>query len=231
MQADRKYEHAKPVCLGGSETAMNPPKRHHTLGPFILDELLAAGAAITDQLLQDYESMGRRFHTATPDPDILLPWRSIESALRAKSMPAAIEEELHRLRQHVETIRQEWRTIFSSRPRNTSYGPASKQEAKLAKKQTNEKIIALARRYAQTPEGCGTLDLLSNIGKLKASYLYSIHSDLAFRIAFQALCRIKADAAGSTAFTREFAEAMTIPGAEVRVRSQFNAVESFVIAG
>ena len=68
------------------------------------------------------------------------------------------------------------------------------------------------------------LALLGNVEKLKASCLYGEAPKVAFRLAFQAVCKIKAEVQGSKAFTREFADAMSISASEVRVRTQANTI-------
>lgn len=231
LQADEKHGFGKPVCLGGSDTARNIPRRPPVLGLFILEALLEAGDDIQRELLVMYSRMGRRLAQGSTDADILRPWQSIQSAKRAKRLPEIVEREVEILKEHVDKARQEWAAIWSRPNGNNQYSQSTKEEINIAKKNEKERVLSLAKRYAQVPEGCNTLALLGNIETLKASYAYSLSPKLALKVAFQALCKIKAETAGTTAFTKEFAEAMAISASEVRVRSQFNAVENFEYAG
>ena len=226
LQTDRKHSHRKPVCLGGQEGADNLPTRPAKLGPFVLEELLDAGERIQNELLYDYEQSGTGLVPRGVDPDLLRPWSNIEAALRAGTLPDALKAEVEALRAHVALVRREWGKLWGSAARWNSTG-GSAAAARQRKQLEQRKKAELARLYAQVPEGCATLALLCDVEKLKASYMYSLNPKIVLAFGFQALCKIKAQTAGSTAFTKEFAEAMSISGAEVRVRSQFNTIENF----
>ena len=208
----------KPICLGGTYNPPRPPR----FGPFVLDELLQSGKQIQNMLLAKYDTLGRELTEMSKDSDVLRPWLELKRAQNAGRLPDALSTEVNRLEAHVLEIREGWGTIWSTSPSKNQY--ANKDQQKKAKKNDQAKIDELARRYAQTPEGCEMLALLGNVEKLKASCLYDMRPKVAFKFAFQAVCKIKAEAQGSKAFTREFADAMSISGAEVRVRTQASTV-------
>lgn len=219
VQADaQRFGKDKPICLGGSTTG-SPPRRPEKLGRFILDQLLDAGKVIQDQLLIKYNELGAHLSERTQDPHLLQPWQDLYRAKRC--LAPAVQQEVELLKAHVDVLQGEWSRMWSGPGRgNAAY--ANREQQKQLKKLDKEKVLDLARRYAQTPAGCGTLALLGNLDRLKASYAYSLKPKFAYKVGFQALCKIKAEKDGSKAFTKEFAEAMSISGAEVRVRSQFN---------
>jgi RNA-dependent RNA polymerase len=213
----RKFGSNKPACLGGSEFHA-PPKRNPGLGPFILEELLAAGNRIQEAQLKHYGDLGTHLNDKTLDPDLLQPWREIERVMNGGGLSPVITAELYKLRDHVKEIQEDWIQIWQNE--NSSYN--SRERSQHIKKWQQDRLLDLARKYEQNPPECQTLCLLGNVDKLKASCTYSLAPRLARNVAFQALCKIKAETQRSTAFTREFAEAMSMSSAEVRVRSQFN---------
>lgn len=216
----KRFGFDRPPCLGGSELG-SPPKRNAGLSPFILDELLAAGKQIQDGQLKNYAELGTKLKETDRDPDLLRPWEDIQRALHALQLSPTLSEEILLLEGHVKEIYRGWGKIWSqSRSSQTSY--RNKEQIKQARKMQQMQLMDLARQYMQTPSGCQILQIFSNIEKLKASCAYSLSPRLARNVAFQALCKIKAEIHGSTAFTTEFGEAMSMSPAEVRVRSQFN---------
>lgn len=219
QQDSRQFGFEKPKCLGGPSTAPRQPG----LGPYVLDELMRAGDAIQNELLAKYEGLGKSlgFVEDARDPDVVRPWVEICAARRKGKLPPALCDEIDRLETAMQDISRVWGEIWTTSRKECRYLP--KDKLKDRKKKDKAKVDELARRYMHGPEGCGTLALLGSLDTLKASCLYAIKPKVAFKLAFQAVCKIKADAQGSKAFTREFADAMSISSAEVRVRSQFRA--------
>ncbi|EKM56512.1 uncharacterized protein PHACADRAFT_118286 [Phanerochaete carnosa HHB-10118-sp] len=226
VKADNgRFGFAKPECLGGTG---NGPRRDHALGPFVLDKLLRAGSSIQRELLAKYDSIGTNLKLMEdkPDPDIERPWTEICNARQAGLLSEALCTEVGRLETAMREISRTWGAIWGPSYRGSQY--ATKAQKSEAKKKVQVQVDGLARHYMETPVGCEALAMLGNLDKLKASCLYSIKPKVAFKVCFQAVCKIKAESRGSKAFTREFADAMSIPAAEVRVRSQFNAAREDV---
>lgn len=120
------------------------------------------------------------------------------------------------MRLHVDTCFKSWSSIFSGR--SGSY--EKKSEAETRRKQETKRKLALARTFAQGPEGCDTLRKLKMLQAVKASYAYTRNVKFAMAVAFQALCSIKASVNGSKAFIADFAEVVSMPSAARKVLSQ-----------
>ncbi|GJE86474.1 RNA dependent RNA polymerase [Phanerochaete sordida] len=213
-----RFGFVKPKCLGGPGGAPRQPNQ----GPYVLDELLDVGRAIQEDLLTKYQALSQTngLSESTRDPDLMRPWRELHAS--RNSLPEALSNEVRALEAAMREVDRAWGSMWGKSHREKQQADTPEKK-KALKKRDKARVEELARRYAETPAGCGSLALLGGLDSLKASCLYAMKPKVAFHFAFQALCKIKADALGSKAFTREFADAMSISAAEVRVRSQFNA--------
>ncbi|KAF7790007.1 hypothetical protein EIP86_000955 [Pleurotus ostreatoroseus] len=203
---------AKPPCLGGDEEIPNnriPIRRDRSLGIFILDELMAAGAAIQREILTEYQNQITQLSSLPADPDLVRPWKN------ASEVPV-LEEEISQVVRLVDGCQEEWREYWS---RPERFRNANKDQQK-----ANDKafIDGLAQTYATIPDGTTTLNFLGCLDRIKASYAYHKKPAFAWRFAHGELCRIKAESKNSRPFTKDFADVMAVPTAAARVFAQYN---------
>ena len=200
-----------PECFGGSGDGV---KKRLVKKPFILDELRREGDKIQNDLLKQYDEIVKTSYKL--DKDLTRPWE--ESSELDYSV---IKEELERIKSHVDECNREWgsmwRRVFAS---NNFQAESSKAQQEAKRKAENGQKTALARQFASGPPDCPILTVMGMVDTLRASYAYKKSHKFAWAFAFQALCKIKAEKSGTKAFTKEFAQMMTLPSAAVRVMSQ-----------
>lgn len=204
-----------PPCLGGAEErSINdwPIQRDSTLGPFILDDLMAAGAQIQKSILTDYETQITQFESRPLDQDLLRPYREA-SNLRS------IEGELTQVTALVDKCLRKW--SLSNWAREEIQSGTPRRAAADQRRETNNAIIEdILKTYATVPDGTATLALLGCLDRIKASYAYRKNQNFAWRVAHAELCRIKADTQTSRPFTKKFADVMAVPMAAARIFAQ-----------
>lgn len=192
-------------------------------GPrFILEILVQTGQTIQTEMLKKYNQLAA--NKIDEDPALLQPWMST-SSIEVKEIADAVTA----LQNFVDKCNEEWGTLWAiNRAKEPRFGSAKQhKEQKRTAQQAKHDFVA---RFAQEPlEECRLLRKLGVLDQVKASYAYSLNPTFAYNVAWQTLCKIKADSLGSKAFTVEFGSAMTIPAAEVRTRALFNSASTFVV--
>lgn len=205
-----------PPCLGGKSTVQRPN--------FILEVLRQEGQAERDNMLSDFANLETPRAKDDHDEDLLRPWKDI-SSIRVREIVDAVAA----LRGYVDQYKGHWGKMWSKHIGSSSQYETPKERKE--KKRLGEKNKQqLAMRFAtETPEACRLLSDLGIFDRLRASYAYQVNPKFARAVAWQALCKIKADAKGSKAFTAEFGGAMAISAAEVRTRSLFNSASTSIV--
>lgn len=193
-------------------------------GPrFILEILVQTGQTIQTEMLKKYNELAA--NKIDEDPVLLQPWTSISSMDEVKEISDAVAA----LQEFVKQCSEEWGTLWANNRAKESRFATAKQhkEQKRTAQQAKHDFVA---RFAKEPlEECRLLRKLSVLDQVKASYAYSLNPTFAYNVAWQTLCKIKADSLGSKAFTVEFGSAMTIPAAEVRTRALINSASTSVV--
>ncbi|KAI0756131.1 RNA dependent RNA polymerase-domain-containing protein [Daedaleopsis nitida] len=224
------YDKEQPDCLKSSKDVeimrqgnVAELRRSHSAGQFILDALRKEGRRMRDEQIKRYDSLGSTLHnwSDVKDPDLVRPF---DRARRHLDAPA-FRHDFERIKAHIEEHIGKWQKV-TSESRRTPPTPSKRENAKAAsknlKKQRREKWDTLVREFAAGPvlaEGSPLADI-GDIELLKASWAYDMKPNFAWKVAFQALCRIKASTRAPVAFTGEFADAMSIPGSAGRVLEQ-----------
>ncbi|KAI0370069.1 hypothetical protein BV20DRAFT_1075995 [Pilatotrama ljubarskyi] len=228
----RQYDKQRPECLQTSTgadglvlpTNVVPLKRPAQLGPFVLDELLVRGKRLRDDHLSRYEALRKSAASSEAnDPDLLLPYHNVRRLVN----DPLLKHDLALIRAHVDTHIKRWQSLTSesqssartpSRSSRTSRRRAGSSNATEKRNKWKE----LAQSFASGPNIApdSILALVGDVDAIKASWAYSEKPNFAWRMAFQALCRIKATTQGSVAMTGRFADSMSISASAVRVLEQ-----------
>ncbi|OSD01194.1 hypothetical protein PYCCODRAFT_1392370 [Trametes coccinea BRFM310] len=230
----RKYDRKRPECLPSGSSAASDwfssgsvmLARAPNLGPFILEDLLEHGKAMSNDVLVRYdklkEAVGLRDGR---DSDLLGPYERASSLLEDE----AFRDDLHRIRDHVLLHIDQWRKLASeskspSTPARTPSRSTRRRTGPIGPAEKRKKWKDLARSFATGPELTpdSRLSRIADLDALKASWAYAEKSSQLFpwTVAFQTLCRIKAANHGSVAMTGQFADSMSIPSSGVRVFEQ-----------
>ncbi|KAL7284967.1 hypothetical protein ACG7TL_000056 [Trametes sanguinea] len=230
----RKYDRKRPECLPSGSSAASDwfssgsvmLARAPNLGPFILENLLEHGKAMSNDVLVRYdklkEAVGLRDGR---DSDLLGPYERASSLLEDE----AFRDDLHRIRDHVLLHIDQWRKLASeskspSTPARTPSRSTRRRTGPIGPAEKRKKWKDLARSFATGPELTpdSRLSRIADLDALKASWAYAEKSSQLFpwTVAFQTLCRIKAANHGSVAMTGQFADSMSIPSFGVRVFEQ-----------
>lgn len=190
--ADREYQ---TYC---------PPKRKLSLGPFILDNIVATGNELRNKHLRAYGDLKENADWKL-DHDLTKPFREAEK--KAKEIQqqgfSGFVEELKVIKEHVENVREAYRTFWAS--------PSKRGEKK--------KSPDFAYQFVEGPLE-NLIPLTANVAAIKASYAYHLSAGFALTVAFRDLCTIKAIASQHLPVTRSFAEAMSIGTSFVRVLAE-----------
>jgi len=222
----KRYGLGLPECMGKVETYEwredRNIRRNKDLGPFVLESLRDFGKDLASTFLSEYEKLGgqpaiNRFttdhHLLGPHQRIVKKLSEMESLLGADGNKFIIEarRELGMIEGHVKKIKSEWPQAFSSRRKNTQ----------------NEAIADLRRKFVLGPDVLH-LSHLGDIPAIRASYAYkecrANNPKFAFSMAYEDICRIKAQESGGTVLDRELADLMTIPKTAVRTLSALRAL-------
>ncbi|KAI0088874.1 RNA dependent RNA polymerase-domain-containing protein [Irpex rosettiformis] len=216
--ADRKRDGwAQPPCFGGPEDKTWIRGTRISKEPFILDELGKEGQKIQDELLAKYGKI-RGPLPFPSEKDLARPWEDISNL----NLPP-LQEELQRVKTHVDMCHREWSKMWPSRSSSASSRDSdvlNKAEKEVKRKEEQRKKFALARMFVEGPEDCPLLTGMKVLETVRASCAYMKAQNFAWALAFRSLCRIKASTRNMKAFTAEFAQMMTIPTSAVRIMSQ-----------
>ena len=222
FKKDMQRSWGLPECLRsvkeGDQRSENVRiKRGQGLCPFILDILQDFGDELQERFLREYENLsgqlgGARFEA---DRDLLGPYQKIMGNLsEIESLPGVhinelvreARRELRKIEGHVESTKTEWARIF-----RTASGSAQ-----------NRMVDNLRRKFESGPD-VPHLSHLGDIPEIRASCAYrrcsADNPRFAFSMAFDVLCKIKAQESRGTTLNREFAELMTVPKIAVRTLS------------
>ena len=225
-----RYQRALPDCMLSRKAAEQkkqswdlgeiPFKRNPRLGPFILDELFAAGRKMRDEQIVRYDSL-RHQASFWIDDDLAQPWRRVKPWL-GDSSPVA--RDLKAIQQHVNDHILKWQSITAMARTPSKHRSSTKGKAKVSapEKPVRAQYEELARLFADGPDisSDSLLASFTDIKRLKASCAYVSKPTFAWSMAFQTLCHIKAAAQGSVAVTADFAEVMSIPSSTNRILEQ-----------
>jgi len=213
-----------------SDDPQPTPKRNARLGRnsrrFVLDELVDAGKTLENELLARYDDMRQRMAIRSLDPDLAKPFEQAKNlAMIAKASGwDPIAAEIQAIERHVQNHLQSWRELSKSVKSPQKATSSQSRHVSKAKDNKESRYMDLAIAFSRGPKEIALLSSLpASVDAIMASCAYvhaPEHSNFAFSVAFRTLCKIKADAAGSIALSREFAEAMTIPAPAVRIFSQ-----------
>ena len=204
-------------------------RRSRALGPFVLESLRDFGKDLADTFLGEYEKLGGqpgvgRFTTADqhllgPHQRIVKKLSEMEALLGADGNKFILEarRELGKIEDHVDKIKLEWSNLKTSTPGRKKKSGSTQNQA----------IADLRRRFGSGLD-VPRLSLLGNIPEIRASYAYKqCRADkptFAFSMAFEDICRIKAQEPGGTIVDRELADIMTIPKTAIRTISALRAL-------
>jgi hypothetical protein len=198
-------------------------KRHESLAPFVLDSLRSFGDHLADGFKGEYHLRGQpgvsKF--TTPDRHLFEPHQRIVRLTESDSLPGVntsefileARRELRMIQSHVDKMKAQW-----------SSPPAPKKKSGSTQ---NQKVAALRVMFASGPD-VPHLSLLGDIPAICASYAYmqckADKPNFAFAMAFDELCKIKAQGLGGTVLSCELAELMTIPKTAVRTLSAIRSL-------
>ncbi|KAI5893502.1 uncharacterized protein SCHCODRAFT_02538659 [Schizophyllum commune H4-8] len=218
-----------PRCTRPKETA-------NKCGPFVMESLYAFSQELDRTRIKQIEDAFSDPALPRPkvDEDLTAPWREANERagrMRAASGSALMEEELQRIRKHVEELYEEYREVVSAhgsprKQRSPRKSTSPRKEgpflfSDLPQAEQRRRMRALSTKY-----GSGPRDLLTlgneEISRVRASYAYLYDCDQAkshgrrlspfpWNVAMTALCDIKAKARGPTSFviiTTDFADNM-----------------------
>jgi RNA-dependent RNA polymerase len=202
--------------------------RKKALGPFVLDSLRSFGQHVADGFLSEYENLGGQcgvdkfiaqdHHLLGPHQQVvkklsgmvLLPYTDIGNFIQEA------REELRMIENHIDKMKAEWSSLLTTK-KNKS-GSTSTQ---------NLAIAALRQEFASGPD-VPHLSLLGDIPAIRASYAYTQcranNPNFAFSMAFEELCKMKAQESGGIMLSYELAELMTIPKTAVRTLSAIRSL-------
>jgi RNA-dependent RNA polymerase len=219
-----------PECLRQSDDEKFPrneiPKRDRTLAPFVLDALQDFGREVERSVLVKYKELGDTPGTGSglrkQDEDLLKPYQRFSENL-SKMESLHIDEflrqvlrELKMIEDHVKARQREWAETFRSQVSHKKVPASTRRTA----------IAIIRQKFASGPD-VPHISLISNVAAIRASYAYkqckSENSTFAFALAFEELCRIKAQESGGSTLDRDFAELMAVPKSAVRVLSALRA--------
>jgi hypothetical protein len=206
----------RPVDEGNQRSQDVRIKRGKGLDPFILDILQGFGNELKEGFLREYTNLSGQPGVARfeADRDLLGPYQKIMQKLsEIESLPGVYLNELARQARtelrtidvHVENMKTEWARIFRTAP-----------------KSARNRINNLRRKFESGPD-VPYLSHLGDIPEIRASCAYRLCSAdiprFAFSVAFDVLCKIKAQESRGTILSREFAELVTVPKIAVRTLS------------
>ncbi|KAI0652718.1 RNA dependent RNA polymerase-domain-containing protein [Trametes meyenii] len=223
----KRYDRRRPLCLQGSGNAdpisnVADLPRPQSLGRFILDELMEAGKEMRDTYLARYDQLSPVFDMlGNRDPHLRRPY---EAALPFMENPL-FQRDLTAIKDHIKKHIEMWQKLTrDSKPsphRTPSRTPARKWRGAVGPSTPAERQRGwkdLTRSFADGPVFAADSPLaLADVEALKASWAYHEKPNFAWKVAFQALCRLKASSHWPVAMTGQFADTVTIPPAAVRV--------------
>ncbi|KAI0701242.1 RNA dependent RNA polymerase-domain-containing protein [Cerioporus squamosus] len=223
----RKYDLEQPPCLKSTKSTSGqmqgnllPLRRSAGLGRFVLDELLQAGHEMRKEKLKKYDEL-TTFGYNEKDPDLVAPYNRVLSLMHHETF----KDDLALIGEHIEKHIERWQTLSgeSSRAPKT---PSRRGKAPATVGNSGKSLRALwdelAPSFAAGPEISkdSPLAAIGDLELLKASWAYAQKPKFAWRVAFQALCRIKASTRNPVAVTGEFADMMSITSSAGRVLEQ-----------
>jgi len=208
-----------------SQSQRGNVKRDKSLAPFVLDSLRSFGERLADAFLGEYERLSSQPGVSkftTPDPHLFEPHQRIVRKLtEMESLPGAnisefileARRELRMIESHVDKMKAQWSSPLTPKKKSGST--------------RNREIDALRIEFASGPDVLH-LSLLGDIPAIRASYAYrqcrAENPKFAFAMAFEELCKIKAQELGGTILSRGLAELMTIPKTAVRTLSAIRSL-------
>ncbi|RDX50511.1 hypothetical protein OH76DRAFT_1348782 [Lentinus brumalis] len=223
----RKYDREQPRCL--RSTKSTPSKlqgnalqlrRGAGLDRFVLDDLLIAGEKMRDQKLKQYDELAS-IRWWDVDTDLTAPYDRVCSLMHHETF----HDDLALVEEHIDIHIEKWRIIAgesSTAPKTPSR--RGKAPARVGKSGKSVRALwdELSRSFAAGPELAkdSPLVAIGDLELLKASWAYKKKAKFAWKVAFQALCRIKASTRNPVALTGEFADMMSISNAAGRVLEQ-----------
>ncbi|OSX67200.1 hypothetical protein POSPLADRAFT_1127992 [Postia placenta MAD-698-R-SB12] len=226
----QQYDKEKPDCMTKSSTAstvLNGPYksrlRRQIRRRFVLETLLDAGRTLQSELLAKYDGM-RADLAQQPDNDLLRPYQQasrLATTIATQGL-RSLQSETTSILEHVHRGLQAWRSLSSKSPQSPAKASPSKSrvdaKAKAEKgKPYKDLAISFMRDLHNVPHFA---EFPVRLDAILASCAYQENPKFAFSVAFRSLCKIKAEASGSAALSRTFAEVMTVPSAAVKVLSQ-----------
>lgn len=233
-----QYDRIQPDSLKSSKDTLEQGnvvklKREHGLGRFVLDELMAAGKRMRDAQLVRYDGLlqAASFGYKEQDPELLEPYQKVQELMDDPDFRDDPKyQDFGRIKAHIDDHIRRWQRITSesklnpmtpSKRASASSSKASRAGSTSSAKSKREKYEALARSFAAGPEiAKNSPFMLVDIELLKASWAYAEKPNFAWKVAFQALCRIKASTRAPVAFTSEFGELMSMSSTAGRVLEQ-----------
>ncbi|CCL98058.1 uncharacterized protein FIBRA_00052 [Fibroporia radiculosa] len=227
----QSYDYARPLCMiptdtTGSFDGLKRKMSRRSTVPFVLDKLLEEGRALQNGHLSFYDGLRSQL-AKTNDPDLEKPFQRVQMLAQRASADQynSISNEVALIQEHInEHFRQYQRLAVGSRSltRASSSSSFGKKKAKPDKDRSYEDLAVNFAR-GPDPESIPLLSFSPNhLETVLASCAYTTiqNGKFPFSVAFRNLCKIKAEAGGSVAFTREFAEIMTISSSAARILSQ-----------
>jgi RNA-dependent RNA polymerase len=227
-QDTKQYGWPLPECMQYVETdewsQRHYVRRKKALGPFILDSLWSFGRHVADGFLGEYDNLGGQCKFIAQDHNLLGPHQQVVKKLSGvvllpyTDIGNIIQEargELRMIEDHIDKMKAEWSSLLTTKKKS---GSTSTQ---------NLAIAALRQEFASGPD-VPHLSLLGDIPAICASYAYTQcranNPNFAFSMAFEELCKMKAQESGGIMLSYELAELMTIPKTAVRTLSAIRSL-------
>ncbi|KAF9535602.1 RNA dependent RNA polymerase-domain-containing protein [Crepidotus variabilis] len=198
--------------------------RHGSATPTsgILALLKDAGKRKGDELLTRYQHLEGADEWLATDAALLKPIQKAASVAQTRVQRKQYDyrAELDLIARRIEVVddiyRETWKQYFAKNDKKAEmYTPSKGKSRRPKAEKQDDLMLECARKYAEPIEG---LELIQNVEELKASYTYQKKPGLAFSVAFNELCRLKASAApgGIAPSARVFDEARSTSSSYLR---------------
>ncbi|KAJ7658666.1 RNA dependent RNA polymerase-domain-containing protein [Mycena polygramma] len=187
----RSFERlSRPKCFDAKKGHSRP--RAPKLGQFVLDSLLAAGNAIKDLLLKEFETHVASHINAVDsdwsrDSDIEEPIRTMVGASVGDSALAA---DLKVLQGRIMLLRTRFQDSSAEFARKKGEPQLPHQRKKGSPKFADNYMLPIMHDFRQPLESLQRLQAI-HIDDIKASYAFSLNAKFGFTMAFRDICEIK----------------------------------------
>lgn len=215
---DRMRDYGRPVCMGGDAVKQKTQQSR----TFILTKLEKTAEDIQTRLLANYDVISDGLcQKSAPDCDLKRPYLDAQTRAHRSDIPPSARDllqlELKSIMSHVNCSYETWQRACrcdESSSLVTSESFSENKKKKGSERKGGPLFTASASAYKST---IPNVLLTSDVDKVQASYAYSLQPNFAFSVAFETLCRIKADANGGAPSLRLFDEVRSVPASCQRI--------------